>query len=68
MASKTSKPLSQAEYLKQKYLGGGGTEEKKTKKKKVKAKPLQAFKIVDADDLARAAQNKVVDSDEDGMI
>lgn len=66
MASKTGKPVSQADYLK-KYLSGGAEETKKTKKKKVKAKPVQAFKIVDADEQARAQEIKIVDI-EDGML
>eukprot|EP00026_Physarum_polycephalum_P009215 Phypoly_transcript_09329.p1 GENE.Phypoly_transcript_09329~~Phypoly_transcript_09329.p1 ORF type:complete len:463 (+),score=92.65 Phypoly_transcript_09329:36-1391(+) len=61
--------VSQAEYLK-KYMSGssGGGDDKKPKRKKVKTKPTQAFKIVDADEEARlAALNKPIEVDEEEM-
>jgi hypothetical protein len=58
---------AQAEYLKKYKSGSSGGDDKKTKKKKkVKAKPVQSFKIVDADEEARAT-NKVIDVDEEGI-
>ena len=63
MASK----VSQAEYLK-KYTSGsnGAGDAKKQKRKKVKTKPLQSFKIVDADEEARASEIRPIEVDEEG--